>query len=85
MSKSEGAVGPDEGLQRLGLGGPVEFRLRLQHSVRVEAVGDEAVVLDASGEIVHRATGDAVQRLELLADGVAVADVLTSCCRSSMT
>lgn len=43
--------------------------------MRVEAVGDEAVLLDASGETVHRVTGDAVRALELLADGVSVADV----------
>lgn len=49
--------------------------LRLRDGVRVEAVGDEAVLLDASGETVHRVTGDAVRALELLADGVSVADV----------
>lgn len=49
-------------------------QLSLYEGLRVERMGDEAVVLDPSGEI-HRVSGDAVRALDLVEQGVAVGDV----------
>lgn len=38
--------------------------------LRVEFLGDEAVIFDRSGEVVHQVTGGAVSAVELLRDGV---------------
>lgn len=75
MSKSGGAVGPDEGLQRLGLGGAVASRLRLRDDLRVEQIGDELVILDVAGDSVHQVPTDSVGAVRLLQEGVLSADV----------
>lgn len=75
VSKSGGAVGPDEGLQRLGLGGAVASRLRLRDDLRVEEIGDELAILDVAGDSVHQVPAEAVDAVRLLREGVLSADV----------
>lgn len=49
--------------------------LQLRKGLRVEQIDDELVVLDASGESVHRVTGDGVAAVRLLEGGVAEAEI----------
>lgn len=49
--------------------------IHLRSDLRVEDLDGEVVVLDRSGEIAHRLTGDAAAALHLLVDGVDPADV----------
>lgn len=44
--------------------------LTIRKGLRVEEVEGEAIVLDRSGEAVHRVTGEAVEALRLLEEGV---------------
>jgi len=46
--------------------------LRLKNEVRVEAIGDELIVLDQSGAVVHRVAGDAASALRFVVDGIDV-------------
>lgn len=57
--------------------------IRLRDDVRVQRMGDEAVVLDTEGEAVHRLTGTAVAAINLLVAGVEV-DAVPDQLRSTM-
>lgn len=62
-------------LKRLGLTTGAASRLRLRADLRVEELDGELVVLDPSGEAVHRVTGDGVAAVRLLEHGVSERDV----------
>jgi len=49
--------------------------ISLRSDLRVEELDGEVVVLDRSGAVAHRLTGDAVDALHLLVDGTDPADV----------
>ena len=51
--------------------------LKLRDGLRVEEIDDELVVLDASGEAVHRVTADGVAAVRLLEGGVAESEIPT--------
>lgn len=50
-------------------------RLNLRRDVRVEDLGNEAVVLDAAGDALHRVDGSALAALRLLQQGVDRRDI----------
>ncbi len=54
---------------------PDAARLRLRDGLRVEDLGDEAVVLDAAGDALHRVNGSALAALRLLQQGVTRRDI----------
>ena len=88
MEVEPGAGSPSEGvepgevaadrrraLKRLGLTAGAAPPLRLRDGLRIEELDGELVVLDASGETVHRVVGDGVAAVRLLELGVAERDV----------
>lgn len=85
MSAEDGDVGREDSsrgsadrrraLKRLGLTAAAAPRLSLRADLRVEELDGELVVLNPSGETVHRVTGDGVAAVRLLEHGVSEREV----------